>query len=126
MAGRARRLRRRADRRQSARAADPAPAATEPAERRRESSTALGRAALGVALVVGAALLFLYFNDALAPARDVLLPIVVVLVAGTLILTPWWIRLVRGLADERASACARRSAPSWPRTCTTRCCRRWR
>ena len=31
-----------------------------------------------------------------------LLPIVVVLVAGTLILAPWWIRLVRGLADERA------------------------
>jgi signal transduction histidine kinase len=32
----------------------------------------------------------------------VLLPVVVVLVAGTLILAPWWIRLVRGLADERA------------------------
>ena len=43
--------------------------------------SALGRAALGVALVVGAALLFLYFNDALRPARDVLLPAVVVLVA---------------------------------------------
>jgi signal transduction histidine kinase len=90
--------------RQSAGAAAPAPAA-EPRserERRRASSDALGRAALGVALVVGAALLFLYFNDALAPARDVLLPIIVVLVAGTLILAPWWIRLVRGLADERA------------------------
>ena len=88
--------------RQSARAAAPAPAEAEREERRRESGSALGRAALGVALVVGAALLFLYFNDALAPARDVLLPIVVVLVAGTLILAPWWIRLVRGLADERA------------------------
>jgi signal transduction histidine kinase len=32
----------------------------------------------------------------------VLLPVVVVLVAGALILAPWWIRLVRGLADERA------------------------
>ena len=31
-----------------------------------------------------------------------LLPVVVVLVAGALILAPWWIRLVRGLADERA------------------------
>ena len=69
---------------------------------RRSDGSALGRAALGVALVVGAALLFLYFNDALAPARDVLLPVVVVLVAGMLILAPWWIRLVRGLADERA------------------------
>ena len=86
--------------RQSASAADPAPAREAPA--RVGGGSALGRAALGVALVVGAALLFLYFNDALRPARDVLLPVVVVLVAGTLILTPWWIRLVRGLADERA------------------------
>ena len=30
------------------------------------------------------------------------LPVVVVLVAATLILAPFWIRLVRGLADERA------------------------
>jgi len=86
--------------RQSARAADPAPARDAPA--RPGGRSALGRAALGVALVVGAALIFLYFNDALGPARDVLLPVVVVLVAGTLILAPWWIRLVRGLADERA------------------------
>src|SRR5215218_773506 len=86
--------------RQSATAADPAPPADEPA--RADRGSALGRAALGVALVVGAGLLFLYFNNALRPARDVLLPVVVVLVAGTLILAPWWIRLVRGLADERA------------------------
>src|SRR3954447_4339721 len=87
--------------RQSASAAAPAPERAE-VERRRASSSALGRAALGVALVVGAALLFLYFNDALRPARDMVLPVLVVLVAGTLILAPWWIRLVRGLADERA------------------------
>ena len=31
-----------------------------------------------------------------------MLPVVVVLVAATLILAPFWIRLVRGLADERA------------------------
>jgi signal transduction histidine kinase len=87
--------------RQSARAAEPAPEREE-VERRRAGGSALGRAALGVALVVGAALLFLYFNDSLATARDTVLPVVVVLVAGTLILAPWWIRLVRGLADERA------------------------
>src|SRR3954469_12501429 len=87
--------------RQSAAAAAPAPERAE-LERRRASSSALGRAAFGVALVVGAALLFLYFNDALKPARDMVLPVIVVLVAGTLILAPWWIRLVRGLADERA------------------------
>ena len=87
--------------RQSASAAAPAPQREE-AERRRAGGSALGRAALGVALVVGAALLFLYFNDALQTARDVVLPVVVVLVAVALILAPWWIRLVRGLADERA------------------------
>jgi signal transduction histidine kinase len=85
--------------RQSARAAEPAPAVGEPA---RAGGDALGRAALGIALVIGAALLFLYFNDALKPARDALLPVVVVIVAAALILAPWWIRLVRGLADERA------------------------
>src|SRR3954471_17404447 len=87
--------------RQSASAAQPAPEPAE-VERRRAGNSALGRAALGVGLVVGAALLFLYFNDALAPARDMVLPVVVVVVALTLILAPWWIRLVRGLADERA------------------------
>jgi signal transduction histidine kinase len=87
--------------RQSATAAQPAPKPAE-VERRRAGGSALGRAALGVGLVVGAALLFLYFNDQLAPARDMVLPVVVVLVAATLILAPFWIRLVRGLADERA------------------------
>jgi signal transduction histidine kinase/phage shock protein PspC (stress-responsive transcriptional regulator) len=86
--------------RQSARAAEPAPARDEPA--RAGGGSALGRAGLGIALVVGAGLIFLYFNHALRPARDALLPVVVVLVAGALILAPWWIRLVRGLADERA------------------------
>jgi signal transduction histidine kinase len=63
---------------------------------------AMGRALVGVALVVGGGLVFLWLNDALAPARDVLLAVVVVLVALTLILAPWWVRLVRGLASERA------------------------
>jgi signal transduction histidine kinase len=63
---------------------------------------ALGRAAVGAALVVGGGLVFLWLNDALQPARDVLLAVVVVLVALTLILAPWWLRLVRGLSSERA------------------------
>ena len=62
---------------------------------------ARGRAFLGVALVVGGALVFLWLNDALQPARDVLLAVVVVVVALTLILAPWWLRLVRGLSAER-------------------------
>jgi signal transduction histidine kinase len=63
---------------------------------------ALGRAGVGVALVVGAAVVFLWLNDALRPASDVLLSVIAVVIALTLILAPWWIRLVRGLADERA------------------------
>jgi signal transduction histidine kinase len=61
-----------------------------------------GRTALGAALVIAAAFAFLWLNDALRPARDVLLAVLVVLVAVTLICAPWWLRLVRGLAEERA------------------------
>jgi signal transduction histidine kinase len=60
-----------------------------------------GRAFVGAALVVGGGLVFLWLNDALQPARDVLLAVVVVVVALTLILAPWWLRLVRGLTAER-------------------------
>jgi signal transduction histidine kinase len=62
---------------------------------------ATGRIFVGAALVVGGGLVFLWLNDALQPARDVLLAVVVVLVAATLILAPWWLRLVRGLTAER-------------------------
>ena len=62
---------------------------------------ALGRAALGAALVIGAAILFLQANDALGPARDVVLAVIVILIGLALILAPWWLRLVRSLAAER-------------------------
>ena len=62
---------------------------------------AFGRVFVGAALVVGGGLVFLWLNDALQPARDVRLAVVVVLVALTLILAPWWLRLVRGLTAER-------------------------
>lgn len=65
-------------------------------------TSTIGRVSLGAALVIGAGLVFLYLNDALRPARDVLLAVVVVVVALTLILAPWWVRLARGLAEERA------------------------
>jgi len=64
---------------------------------------AVNRAGVGAALVIGGALLFLSLNDSLATARDVVLPVAVVLIAVTIILAPWWIRLVRGLASERAA-----------------------
>ncbi len=63
---------------------------------------AIGRVLVGAALVVGGGLVFLWLNDALRPARDVLLAVVVVVVAGTLIFAPWWVRLVRGLSAERS------------------------
>jgi signal transduction histidine kinase len=63
----------------------------------------VNRAGVGAALVIGGALLFLSLNDSLAPARDVILPVAVVLIAFTIILAPWWIRLVRGLAAERSA-----------------------
>ena len=62
---------------------------------------AMGRVLVGAALVVSGGLVFLWLNDALQPARDVLLAVVVVVVALTLILAPWWLRLVRGLTAER-------------------------
>jgi signal transduction histidine kinase len=62
---------------------------------------AIGRAFVGAALVVGGGLVFLWLNGALGAARDVLLAVVVVLVALTLILAPWWLRLARGLTAER-------------------------
>ena len=52
--------------------------------------------------MVAAGLVFLWLNDALGPARDVVLGVVVMLVALTLILAPWWLRLARGLTAERA------------------------
>jgi signal transduction histidine kinase/phage shock protein PspC (stress-responsive transcriptional regulator) len=55
----------------------------------------------GVALVVGAALLFLQANGALSGARDLVLSFVVVALGLGLVLAPFWLRLVRGLTAER-------------------------
>jgi signal transduction histidine kinase/phage shock protein PspC (stress-responsive transcriptional regulator) len=62
----------------------------------------LGIVALGAALVVGAALVFLWLNGALELDRDVTLAVLVVVTAMTLILAPWWLRLARALTEERA------------------------
>jgi phage shock protein PspC (stress-responsive transcriptional regulator) len=65
-------------------------------------SPELGPVTVGAVLVVAGGLVFLWLNHALAPARDVILAVVVVLIALALILAPWWLRLVRGLSAERA------------------------
>ena len=73
------------------------------AHRARVPREAVNRAGVGAALVVGGALLFLSLNDSLTAARDVILPVTVVLIAVAIILAPWWIRMVRGLTAERAA-----------------------
>jgi phage shock protein PspC (stress-responsive transcriptional regulator)/two-component sensor histidine kinase len=60
------------------------------------------RGGFGIALVLGAALLFLYANGALGQARDVVLGVVVAALALGLILAPFLWRLGRNLAAERA------------------------
>jgi signal transduction histidine kinase/phage shock protein PspC (stress-responsive transcriptional regulator) len=60
------------------------------------------RGGFGIALVLGAALLFLYANGALGQARDVVLAIVVAGSALALILAPFLWRLGRNLAAERS------------------------
>ena len=81
--------------------AEPAPG---PARRRRLrlARPSLGAAGAGAALVVGGGLVFLWLNGALVAARDVVLAVIVVVVGLTIILAPWWLRLVRGLDAERA------------------------
>jgi signal transduction histidine kinase len=68
----------------------------------RISRPSAGIVILGAALIVGAALVFLWLNGALVPDRDVTLAVFVVVTALTLILAPWWLRLGRGLTEERA------------------------
>ena len=64
---------------------------------------AFGGIAVGALLVLGGGLVFLWINDALEPARDAVLAIVVIVIAGVAILAPFWLRLVRGLGAERAA-----------------------
>ena len=81
--------------------AAPGGGAGRPRRRLRLARPSLSLVALGAALVVGAGFVFLWLNDALVAARDVVLAVGVVIVALGLILAPWWLRLVRGLDDER-------------------------
>src|SRR5207244_9316276 len=73
-----------------------------PAEPGRSAFAELYRGGFAIALVVGAALLFLSANHALGAAGDAALTAVVVLVALALILAPFLWRLGRNLALERA------------------------
>ncbi len=87
--------------RQSLDEAAPAPAIAT-GERSPRAAGVRGRAALGAVLVLAAALAFLSGNDFLRPSGDALIAIAVVLLSLTLILAPWWLRLLRNLAAERS------------------------
>jgi signal transduction histidine kinase/phage shock protein PspC (stress-responsive transcriptional regulator) len=78
-----------------------APSVGRPA-RRRAGAADLYRGGFGVALVVGAGLLFLSANDALGGARDAVLVAIAAIAALALILAPFLWRLGRNLAAERA------------------------
>jgi signal transduction histidine kinase len=72
------------------------------AARQRRRIAELYRGGFGVALVIGAALLFLSANGALGEARDVVLATIAVVLAVSLILAPFLWRMGRNLAAERA------------------------
>jgi signal transduction histidine kinase len=72
------------------------------ARRSREAAGRLSLAGFGVALVVGAGLLFLWANGAFDAAGDAALAALVVIVGVGLILAPLWWRFARSLAAERA------------------------
>jgi signal transduction histidine kinase len=84
---------------------DAAEAPTEEARRRQRSREAAGRLSLagfGIALVLGAGLLFMWANGVLDAAGDAALAALVVIVGLGLILAPLWWRFARSLAAERA------------------------
>src|SRR4051794_12251749 len=85
----------------------PSSAAAPPAEFERQQEKAalrsLYRGGFGVALIIGAGLLFLYANGVLSGLGDAALTVVVAVIALGLILAPFWMRLARTLAAERAA-----------------------
>ena len=84
------------------RASEPEAATSEPPAERRTRLADLYRGSFGIALVIGAGILFLYANGALEAASDAALAAVVVLVGAGLVLAPFLWRLGRNLAAERA------------------------
>jgi signal transduction histidine kinase/phage shock protein PspC (stress-responsive transcriptional regulator) len=82
-------------------APDPGATANDEVDRRRTAIVELYRGGFGIALVLGAALLFLSANDALGAARDAAFTAIVAILALGLILAPFIWRLGRNLAAER-------------------------
>jgi signal transduction histidine kinase len=81
---------------------EPAPVVVAPPLLRAIAQPQLSRSGLGAAVILAAALAFLWANGALQPAGQVVLAALVALVALALIFAPSWRRLVRTLSAERA------------------------
>jgi signal transduction histidine kinase len=67
-----------------------------------ERAALVSRTSLGIALVIGAGIVFLSASGALSAARDVVLSVLVVAVVLAVIFAPFVLRLVRSLTEERA------------------------
>jgi signal transduction histidine kinase len=80
---------------------EPPLAEAPPAERRARRAAFVSRTGLGVALVLGAGVAFLYFTGALNAVRDVVLAALAVAVALAVIFAPFIARLAGELAEER-------------------------
>jgi phage shock protein PspC (stress-responsive transcriptional regulator)/two-component sensor histidine kinase len=86
----------------SDRTAEPEPGPEpEPDEAVRERAAVASRTGVGVALVVAAGLVFLQATGALSAARDVVLAVLVTVAVVGVIFSPWILRLVRSLGEER-------------------------
>ena len=84
------------------RPAEPVQAVEPPPLLRALGRPQLSRSGLGAAIILAAALAFLWGNGALQPAGEVVLATLVALVALALVFAPSWRGLVRTLAEERA------------------------
>lgn len=75
-----------------------------PSTTRRRKRSRLGpyRGGFGIALIIAAALLFLYVSGALNGTGDAALLVFTVIAVLALVLAPFWMRLVRNLASERS------------------------
>ena len=73
----------------------------DPDEIVRERAAIASRTGVGVALVIAAGLVFLQATGALSAARDVVLAVLVTVAVVGVIFSPWILRLVRSLGEER-------------------------
>ena len=82
--------------------AEPGPAVSPTPLLRALGQPQLSRTGLGAAVILSAALAFLWANGALQPAGEVVLAALVALVALALVFAPSWRQLARTLSAERA------------------------